>query len=454
MKTSPTIHFRDIRRVLYVAMASLLAVTGLAIMGPGRALAATQMSNRSITMSDSGASAGTITSGVGSGTSVIYQVKFTAFTNAHSMVIDFCAQDPIINDTCTSPTNFDASTATLTNVGAVGQVTAGNNWTITPATSQVKLADDGVSGHNIDPTVSGGVQQFELNGITNPSTVGTFYARMYTYANNSYGTYDFPDTSGGHTGVGNFVDYGGIALSTTNIIQITARVQEQLTFCVTNADPVNWTTGSQPPDCSSTVVSGAPPALTLGHGSPTPVLDSNTIDHGSIWSQLSTNATHGAVIKIRNSNLTCGGLSADGGTTCAIPPINSGAAGVSAMAAGTAAFGLYVDTYTPVAPPTGGCGFTGAGGIGTIGSVAATANYNDGSHLCTGGVTSTTSEWYGFDNTTSGNNETSTYGSTVASTAAPVYRAENIYDFSATSALTTPAGIYTANLALIATGTF
>lgn len=439
---------RDLRRVLYVMTASLLAVTGLAVLQPRHALAATQLSNRSIMMSDSSASGGAIPSGVGSGTNVTYQVKFTAFTNAHSMVIDFCSQDPIINDTCTAPTGFSAASATLTNTGAVGQVTAGNNWTITPSASQVKLADDGVAGHNIQA----GSQQFELNVITNPSTVGTFYARMYTFPNNNYSNGTSTYVSATNVGTG-FVDYGGIAMSTTNVITITARVQEQLTFCVTAADPVNWTTGAQPPDCTSTVVSAAPPALTLGHGSPTLVLDSNTVDLTSAYSQLSTNATHGAVIKMRNSNLTCGGLSADGGTTCAIPPLNAGAATPSAMAAGTAGFGLYVDTYTPIAAPAGGCGFTGAGGIGTIGSVAPTAVYNDGTHICSGGVSST-AEYFGMDTTTANNNTTSTYGSTVASTAAPVYRADNIYSFAATSALTTPAGIYTANLSMIATGTF
>jgi hypothetical protein len=254
---------------------------------------------------------------------------------------------------------------------------------------------------------------------------------MYTYTDDAFGTSGTAYT--GPTAIGSYVDYGGTALSTTSVITITARVQEQLTFCVTAANPNTWTTNQ---DCSDPAVAAAPPALTLGHGSPTKVLDSNTVDTGDAYTQLSTNATHGAVINMRNSNLTCGGLSADNGTTCAIPPINAGATGVSNLAAGTAGFGLFVQVFTPTSLT-----------VGTIGSMAPTTNYNDGVHT-------SAPVYYGMDNTTVGNNVTSTYGSTVATTATPVYRADDDYTFAATSALTTPAGIYTANLTLVATGTF
>jgi hypothetical protein len=176
-------------------------------------------------------------------------------------------------------------------------------------------------------------------------------------------------------------------------------------------------------------------------------LDSNNVDTGTIYSQLSTNATHGAVINMRNSNTSCGGLSADGGTTCAIPAIAGGAnTGASAMTAGTAAFGLFVSNST--ADPNGG-----------IGTITPSPIYHDSSH-----VTIPTNLWYGMDTTTATGtfagqsaytgSVTGTFGSTVASASAPTYRVENTYVFAATAALTTPAGIYTANLSMIATGTF
>ena len=412
-------------------LAALMVVAGLPMLNQSRAYAATQLPNRSIQLSDASASGGSITSGIGSGTNVTYQVSFTPQTQAGSLVIDFCTQNPIINDTCTTPTSMLATGATVSSVsGTVG----GTGWTITTGAGQIKLQDDGVAAHDAQATTP---QVFRVSGIRNPSTVGTFYARIYTYTNNSQGTYASP------TNAGNYVDYGGIALSTTNVITITARVQESLLFCVRASNPTSCRTH----DCSDTSVASSPPALVLGHGSPTAVLDSSAVDTGTIYSQLSTNATNGAVINMHNSNTSCGGLSANGGTTCAIPAINSGSnAGASAMTAGTAAFGLFVSDST--ADPSGGTG-----------TITPSNIYHNGSH-----VTIPTDLWYGMDTTTAlgagtipvtyTGGVTSTFGSTIASTNAPCYRVENTYVFAATAALTTPAGIYTANLSMIATGSF
>ena len=259
------------------------------------------------------------------------------------------------------------------------------------------------------------------------SKVGYFL--VDTFANNSWSGYTNATTIGT-----NYKDYGGIAMSTTNTITITARVQESLTFCVTKAAPSTWGTTH---DCSDPNVglTANLPAVTLGHGTGTPVLDSNTVDRGTLYTSLSTNATHGAVINMRNSNLTCGGLSADAGTTCAIPAIGATAAN---LAAGVAHFGLFVSNSTADVAGNG------------IGTVTPAAGYHNASHV----DEVTPDLWYGMDNVTSGNNVTSAFGSTLASSAGPVYRVENDYVFAATSALTTPAGIYTANLSMIATGTF
>jgi hypothetical protein len=428
-----TFHFDvpSLKRILYTMLAALFVVAGLPMLQPKAAAA--QFSTRSIQLSDSGVSGGSITSGVGSGTNVTYRVSFTPTAAvAQSMVIDFCTQDPIINDTCTAPTGMTAATG-LSNVSGTA---GGTGWSLTASAGRAKISSDANPAHNI---VGATPQIFDLTGITNPSTTGTFFARMYSYANNSWGTYSSA------TSVGNFVDYGGTAIAITNTVTITARVQEQLTYCVTTADPTTWVTQH---DCSDSVVGSNPPNLTLGHGSPTPVLDSNNVDEAAMYSQLSTNATHGAVINMRSSNTSCGGLSADAGATCAIPATNGGSnAGATAITAGTAAFGLFVSNST--ADP--------AGGIGTI---TPSTIYHNASH-----VTIPTDLWYGMDTTTStgafGGGQaaytgsvTGTFGSTVASSNAPCYRVENTYVFAATAALTTPAGIYTSNLSMIATGTF
>ena len=417
------------QRIAYTMAAVLLLLASLPLMQPS-SVSAAQMTSRSIKLSDSAISGTSITSGVGSGTNVTYRVSFTTSATAKSLVIDFCQESPIIGDTCnTTPlTGMDASAGVVVpvtgNIGASG-------WTTTASATQLKLASDGTTN-----SITSCAQVFDVTGIVNPSLVGTFYARIYTFPNNSWGGGATSYTSA--TSPGTFTDYGGIALSTTRTITITARVQETLTFCVTSADPSLWTTTN---DCSDSVVAANPPAVTLGHFSgPTRILDAQTVDNNTpIYTQLSTNATNGAVINIRNSNLTCGGLSADGGTTCAIPAHNSGSgAGATAMAIGStggASFGMFVSD--------------GAAGVSGVGTLTPSVAYHDPAH-----VTIPTDLWYGMDTTTSGNNTISTFGSTLATTAAPLYRINTTYVFAATAALTTPAGIYTANMNMIATGTF
>jgi hypothetical protein len=437
------------RRVTYVVVATLLTAATVPFLEFGHASAA-QLQSRSIQLSDSSVSGGSIASGVGSGTGVTYLVSFTTSSAgaAGSLVIDFCSQDPIINDTCSAPTGMVATGAVLnatvpgTCASSTVQTTT-DNWAVTASASQIKLADDNTAGGHPTHDMQASTNEcFYLTGITNPSTLGTFYARIYTFPFNAWLNY----TSATNIGT-SYIDYGGIALSTTNPITITARVQEQLTFCVTNTDPTangtGWTGPNPSPSidgCSATNLTA--PALTLGHGSPTLVLDTTATDTASVWTDLSTNATHGAVIDMRNSNLTCtgpggaGGLSADGGTTCAIPPVNNGAVGPSPINHGTAAFGMW-------------CGTDPVTGVGTIGSIPCTADYDDGTH-----TPSAPPIYYGMDTGGGAAGVVGTYGDTVASTTSPTYNAFNEYVFGATASLTTPAGIYNANLSLIATGTF
>jgi hypothetical protein len=294
---------------------------------------------------------------------------------------------------------------------------------------------------------------------------------MYDWPGNGYGNEDgnTPYASPSGTGLLGvnlnadathdlYSDYGGIALSTVTVINITARVEEQLTFCVTGSNPSAWATF----DCSDPVVTADPPAVALGSLSGTnrvlspQRVDSNPVSgtNTPIWSQLSTNATHGAVIDMRNSNLNdstpCGGLSANG-TTCGIPAISQNAADVSGpspwlMGIGqtdNAAFGLFVSTSSI---------YSGSGGVGTI--TPSSTYYNAACAAADPTNPLGTGTCYGMDQSTTGNNVISEFGSTLASTTGPVYRVDTNYVFAATAGLTTPAGIYSANLSMIATGTF
>src|SRR3954465_6654306 len=98
--------FKALHRTTYAALAViLLLVLAGAGWHPGKASAAL-LASRSIKLSDSGVSGGTITSGVGSGTSVSYAFSFTTANAAQSLIVDFCANSPIISDTCTAPTGM------------------------------------------------------------------------------------------------------------------------------------------------------------------------------------------------------------------------------------------------------------------------------------------------------------------------------------------------------------
>lgn len=444
MNTQFTINVRAFKRIAYTMLAALLVVAGLPFMHPSK-VSADQFANRSIQLSDSATSGTSITSGVGSGTDVTYRVSIDVTHAAASLVIDFCSgsDTPIINDSCTAPTGMTAATGFSAVTGAVDP--ASSAWTLTASAGQVKLANDGNSAHDI---AASSTQVFDVTGITNPSTSGTFYARIYTFTNNSWGSYSSPTA----VNLGANSDYGGIALSTTAVITITARVQESLTFCVSKANPTTWTTTH---DCGDTVVGSNLPAVTIGHtvGGTTLVLEPSQVNTATIYSQLSTNATHGAVINLRSNpggsgtNSTCGGLSADGGTTCAIPPVGATAA---AIVAGTAAFGLFVsDSYLDAATPA------------STGTITPSTIYHNASHV----DEVTPDLYYGMDNTTAtapngtvpntySGSVSGTFGSTLATTTGPTYRVENNYVFAATAALTTPAGIYTANMSMTATGTF
>jgi len=383
-----------LKRSTYILIAMALSLAGLTPALMGKAYAYTQLTTRSIEMSNAAVS--------NTGTS--YLVSFTATTAAKNVRIDFCSNSPLYTDTCTTPTGFTAASATFT-----GGTQTSSGWSIaSSAAGQVTVS-------NATTAYTAGAVTYTIGGITNPSTNGTFYARIYTYvaASNDYSTASAPGT---------VADFGGIALSTANLISITAKVQETLTFCVSGAvlQPTNLT-------CTSATT----PTLTLGHGSPA-VIDQTAVDVASAYTQVSTNASSGVSMRMKSGN-TCanGGLSNNGGTTCNIPGAPGGTSSSVSMPAGTAAFGLFVAASANNATGTG--------------SITPATTYNGNGH-----TTISSDLFYGMN----GTNVTSTYGDVIATSAAPTSLTNNQLVFAATAALTTQAGIYTVNESIITTGTF
>ncbi len=358
----------------------------------GQASAA-QVTTRSMQMSDSTPSA----------TSVSYKLTFTPVTTTQELIVDFCGDTPLIGATCA----FAAGT--VPNVTGVGS-SLGTATTVGSGTPVHTIKVTGL-------TMTGGSPYtITFTGLTNPSSATSFYARVLTYGTGNATGYAPANATGGTTTTGTNVDYGGLALSTANAIAITARVMETLTFCVSAT--------ALSPDCPTATT----PSIVLGHGSPTATLSSTQVDVASVYTQLSTNAQTGAVVRMKASNsCTNGGLSSNGGSTCTIPGVGGTAA---AIAAGTAAVGMCV------APGS---------------NSTATAPYIDATNSCptTWGATNK----YGMDGN-GATGTTSTYGGQIFATSAAVNAENNRCTFAATASLTTPAGIYTANESLIATGTF
>ncbi|MGH7142315.1 MAG: hypothetical protein ACREF5_02490 [Candidatus Saccharimonadales bacterium] len=353
------------------------------------------VTSRSITMSNSTAGA----------TGVSYVLTFTPVTTAQELIVDFCSDTPIIGSTCA----FTNATVPV----------------VSSATSSLgTISFPGSQGHTIRVvglTMTGGSPYtITFSNVTNPtSVVNSFYARILTYPTSDSSTYVPAATTGGTTNVGTTpTDTGGDALATAQVISVTATVMEQLTFCVSGK-----VTGVPPTSCTSTTA----PAVVLGHGGPPIVLSSSAVDTAPAYTVTSTNALHGVSTNMKDTSSTaCGGLSTDGGITCLIPAVNdTGSTLPSAvtMTAGTAAVGMCI---TP----------------GSVNTTAAQPYNNNG---CTK---------YGLDNTTDSSNVLSTYGSPIFTSSGALNNELDTLNFAATAANTTPAGVYTANYALIATGTF
>lgn len=399
-----------LRKPILIA-AALLVAGGIWL--PSLASAFGQISTRSIELSSSAPDASNVT----------YKITFTETGAgvAKGIAIDFCSDSPLYQAACTVPTGFDAAGATIT-----GTPAGTSGWAI----SNITTGHFQISGAtaNTAATIS-----FEVTGIHNPSTLGSFYARIYTYA----GAPDYTSTSN----AGTVLDFGGIAMSTVNNINITARVQESLSMCTSaidisgaNLDPgVGTPSVAANKDCSAATA----PDIEIGHGSPTKILENNVIDVSSAWLQISTNATTGATIRMKATN-SCpqGGLTTDPtGADCSKIPGNASTPTV--FAANTAAFGAYVTN-----------GALTAGVSTSSGTLNASSTYNDGTN------DGYNDHVFAMDTTTANNNVTSTYGSVIAQSLAPLSQVNLRIDFGATAGLTTPAGIYKGGENLIATGTF
>jgi len=267
----------------------------------------------------------------------------------------------------------------------------------------------------VTQAITAGATTVTLNGVTNPSTVGPLYARIITYTDAAAAAgYDPTEVSSQDA---DRKDEGGAAISITNTIGVSGAVLESMSFCVSGAAIADGCTGSI-----------TPPTLKLGQqvGSAFALVP-GVVSEGSIYTQISTNALSGAVVSLKSAAAGCGGLVRVGAANCDIAPaLSSGIATNSP----TAKFGVKTTDAT-----------NGTNGSGTYRPFG-------------GSIYGTTAFALGFDEDEE-TGVTSPFGDKFLDTnGAPANNKNMQLTFGATVTNQTPAGLYSADLSLIATGKF
>lgn len=381
------------------AVAALVLATVTPGLVPAFASAA-QVTERSVELSSSSKEA----------TGVTYTVTFTPVSDAKAVVVDFCNDTPLIGASCTAPTGFTVA----------GAITSGG---FTRASGAADDANTAVyTGTITAPTPV----VLTVNNVTNPDNAGALYVRIVTYTGADASAAETAAEAYTSTNLGSgVVDQGSAAASITDTVGVSGAVLETMTFCVAGnvIDQVSCTTSD-----NGGVLKA--PTLKLGKTSGDVVaLDANEVSEGSIYSQLSTNAVNGAVVSLRSTAVGCGGLLRAGATDpaeCNIAPaLNTG------ILKGEAKFGVKTTTAAGVAGASIGALQPKTGSI--YGNSAFALNYVNGD---TAGVTGP-------------------FGDPFLDTAdAPVSNMGMQIIFGASIAPNTPAGLYSTDLSLIATGKF
>jgi hypothetical protein len=196
------------QRPLSLLMAVAFGLTLWAQLLPTTANAAGQITARSITLGTSAAS-----------TATTYKLTFTPVTTAQELIVDFCANDPLISDTCTFAAGTVPTIASPTS--SLGTPTAIGSGSPVHTVKVTGLTMTGGSPFTITFT----------GGFTNPTTNTSFYARVLTYPTGSGGNYIPANTSGNTPTVGaNNTDAGGIALSTAANITLLLKCLRRFRF--------------------------------------------------------------------------------------------------------------------------------------------------------------------------------------------------------------------------------
>jgi hypothetical protein len=351
-----------------------LALTAILPLLSGIAGAA-QVTARSIELSNATPSA----------TSITYNTTFNIATagNTGGVVVQFC-NSAIIGTACTAPTGLNA-TSYAVSVGTIGTNVYTATTTADPAANTIAVQDTTPSSQSAAAAAT-----LTFTGITNPSAVGTFYARIYTFATGAEAA-AFTAAS-----PGTYIDYGGVALTTVDAYTVTTTVQEYIDFTV-GSTAVN--------------IGVAPNYIMLPN---TPYIANQTYT-------TTTNASQGETVRLYSPAANGSGTLKSGSNTF------SNSATAAALNASSNQFGLCIGTQTA-----------------TVGTLTAAAPY------AVAGSCSTSSN-FALDTTavaaTYGDTILSSTGPVVAAVA-------NNLTYGAEVGEAQASGLYTTTHNLIATGVF
>ena len=404
---------------MFLVAFSLTALTNL-LLHVAPASANGQVTSRKITITNSSP-----------GGTAVYHVSFipTVTTALGGIVVDFCANDPVVGDTsCTFPTSFTlGTTVSVSNIAGIG---VGGSW-VTTNSLQCGAAASNFQVLKLTnataqaPTGGATPITFDINSVTNPSTTGSYYARIVTFdtSANAVSQYTCATGTTRAASFANQIDYGGVALSTTQNILITAKVFETLSFCVYQTS------------C------GTQANLTLGDPVTGALSSTQAYVNNNAKYTLATNAQSG--VKVNMFGLT---LCRAASLTFANCPAFSTPSANTITGVGTTAAVSATNTEQ-----FGMC-------VNAISGTTAQAPYDDAGtgNSCSTGISTGTyagTSKFGFDDTNSTGSNSST-GSLVLSSTGVVNSASSQFAFLGNVASTTEAGIYTTSLNLVATGTF
>lgn len=434
--------FKKVNVQYLLVLTFFIAASLLGIMRGMQPAKAVGFEDRSLSLSSNTNASGAATTSY----SFSLEVPSGGNTGLRGVEVNFCTT-PLFG-ACTAPTGMSVTSATISasNPAGGGTVTSSNS-----GTPNASLASSGTSaqvrfqwGSNQTLTLPQTVT-FTFGSIQNPTTAGTFFARVGFFGN-------------GDTTYTTVTDSGVVAQSVQAATNVQFRVQEILQVCTgaTSVDSAGSnlygsggaTVGGD--TCDAVGVAGYDTYVNMGIADPTAVRVSPVASGGSTqgnakngFVMVRTNATTGTTVQYRSVVNSSGYDLKVAGVACAQNPSTSTAdycinsvpvtqAAGSDVVAGTEEFGMNVAYIN-----------TTAGG--STSALSRDANY-DGDNAtgatCNAGTGANCWAWAG--STTA----------TLASATAPIDDEALILKFAAATSLTTPSGLYQANLDIFAVPTY